>query len=174
MNAKVILVAIILIGLFSCQKEEESVNFEKIEFKNLRTNPNNYFTLVDIQREIIKYEDPKGGIDTLGETKLFYADILLTDRNWETSYMMWKHGRTDFSYAHSSEFDVMVVLTKPDYMVFDQMFIIYNRVRKEIPVNFVSIKLTEVDVMRRVLRITYNNSWTRTGDIPDETEEFSF
>lgn len=171
---KIIFVLIAIFSLFACQKENEVFNFEKVEFKDLRTNPSNWFTRVDLPREIIKYEDRGGWVDTLGVTQLFYDNVLLTTRNWETSYMLSKHGKTNFSYAHSSKFEAIMVLTKPDYLTFDQMFIIYNHVRKEFPVNFITIKLAEIDLDHRILRVVYNNSWARTGDIPDKTEEFNF
>jgi hypothetical protein len=164
-------VFILLIGLFSCQKEYD-INFKMIDFNNLRTKEYNLLTFIDNPRQIIKYDDHGGWVDTLGETKLFFRGDLLAYRNWETTYMSSAHHKTDILYANCD--DVVLVLIRPDYMFCDRMYVVGNNLKKEFYVTIGEIKLAEIDEGQRVIRITYNNSWTRTGPLPDEVEEFNY
>lgn len=163
---------ILIIGLFSCQKEEEFFNSQVINFKDLRSEQHGLLTLVDIPREIQFIADHGNTPDTVGETELFFEGDLLSHRNWETTYMSPLHKKTDFSYAYYN--DVMIVIVKPDYIFSDRLYIICNGVTKEFPVSIGEIKSSEIDLNRHILRVTYNNSWIRTGEIPDETSEFKF
>jgi hypothetical protein len=172
MKAKLFLVLIILIGLFSCQKDEASVSFETVGFKNLRSDSYGLLTLVDSPRQILKYDDLGGALDTIGETKLFYRGDLISHRNWETTYMSSIHHKTDVLYSFND--DVMIVLIRPDYLFSDRLLILNYDFKKEFNVVIGEIKLAEIDLARRVLRITHNNSWARTGEIPDETSEFEY
>lgn len=171
MKTKLFLVFILLIGLFSCQKEND-INFKLIDFNNLRTKDYGLLTIIDNPRQIIKYDDHGGWIDTLGETELFFRGDLLAHRNWETTYMSSVHHKTDILYSNCD--DVVVILIRPDYMFCDRMYVVGNDFKKEFYVTIGEIKLAEIDEVRRVIRITYNNSWTRTGPLPNETEEFYY
>lgn len=169
---KFIILMIVIFGTFACQKEKEFSNFEKVEFKDLRAVQHGLLTLVDLPREIQLLSDRGNRPDTLGETKLFFNGNLLSHRNWETTYMNPLHKKTDFNYAYQK--DIMIVMVKPDYVFFDRLYIICNGVTKEFPFTVVEIKNAEINLSERVLKITFNNSWARTGPIPDETKNFNY
>jgi hypothetical protein len=128
--------------------------------------------LVDIPREVQFITDHGNLPDTVGETELFFDGNLLSHRHWETTYMSPLHKKTDFSYAYFQ--DVMVVLVRPDYIFYDRLYVIYDGVTKEFPAVIGEIKSSEIDLPGRILRITHNDSWIRTGEVPDETSEFKF
>lgn len=172
MKTKLFLVLILLIGLFSCQKEEDIPNFETVSFKNLRSSPYGLLTLVDSPRQILKYEDYGGLVDTLGETKLFFKGDLISHRDWETTYMSPVHYKTDILYTFHD--DVVIVIIRPDYIFCDRIYVLSNNFKKEFYVAIGEIKSAEIDLARRILKITHNDSWIRTGEMPNETEEFYY
>lgn len=172
MKAKLFLVLILLIGLFSCQKEMDVFNSEKVVFKNLRSEPHGLLTIVDVPREVQFIVDHGNMPDTVGETELFFKGDLLSHRNWETTYMTPLHKKTDFLYVYYQ--GIMMVIVKPDYIFSDRLYVVCDGITKDFSASIGEIKSSEVDLARRTLRITYNNSWIRTGEIPDETEEFKF
>jgi|GEM_PF-2652202 len=168
----VIFILVMFIGLLSCRKEVEIPNFETIEFKNARLEPGGLLTIVDTPRKIIPYTDYGGWVDTLGETKVFLHSDLWIDRDWATTYMSSKHVKTMIFYALKD--DVVIALVASDVPFFDRLYIYKTGIKKEFPFHVVAIIKTEIDLDRRVLRITHNDSWVRTGPIPNETDEFKY
>lgn len=170
---KVIFVVLIFVTVFmACQKEVEIPNFETIEFKDARLESGGLLTIVDIPREIIQYTDHGDWVDTLGETKVFLHSNLWIDRDWATTYMSPKHSKTMIFYALKDR--VVVALVASDVPFFDRLYIYNDGVKKELPFNMVAIVKAEIDLGRRVLRITHNDSWIRTGPIPDKIDEFEY
>lgn len=172
MKSRLFLALILIIGLFSCEKDDSSENFQILEFKNLRLEPHSSLTLVDSPRTALWYEDHGGIADTLGETKLFYRGDLIAHRDWETTYMSPLHYKTEVLYTFGNE--VMVVLIHPDYSFSDRLYVMNNSFKKEFFVTIGEIKLVEIDEARRILRITHNDAWIRTGPLSDETQEFNY
>lgn len=188
MITKVFLLIILAASVWACEKEDESFNFKTMELKDLRTDNDNLFSLVDIPREIIRHEDYGGKLDTVGESKLFLRGDLIVDREWEVPYGITHpfYKKTDFLYSSFfySESVVIVILVKPGYIFSDRLYISHTSnlinfpvnkgVIKEFPVVIGEIKKARIDPVRKVLRITYNNSWNFMPDLSDETRDFYF
>lgn len=168
---KLVFFVLVSITVFACRKEEVS-NFETIVFKDARLELGGLLTIVDAPREIIKYTDHGGLIDTLGETKVFLHSDLWIDRDWATTYMSSKHSKTKIFYALKD--NVVVALVASDLLFFDRLYVYNAGTKKEFPFSSVTILKTEIDLDRRVLRITHNDTWTRTGPMPDKVEEFDY
>lgn len=162
-----------MFAIFSCQKEKDDLtDFKAIAFDDLRIKSHGLLTLVDITRQIVEYEDEGGGVDTLGESELFFRGDLISHRNWETTYMSPIHYKTDVLYSYHE--GIMIIMIKPDYVFCDRIYILSDSFKKEFYVNVGEIKSAQIDVARRILRITYNNSGITTGPIPDKTEDFYY
>ena len=172
MKKIVFFVLIFVTVLIACQKEVEISKFETIEFKNARLESGGLLTIVDTPRQIMQYTDHGGMIDTLGETKVFLHSDLWINRDWATTYMSSKHSKTMIYYAFKDH--VVVALVASDVPFFDRLYIYNDGVKKEFPFYMVAIIKTEIDLDNKVLRITHNDSWTRTGPIPNETNEFKY
>lgn len=172
MKKVVFVILIVTVVLIACQKETEVVNFETIEFQDARLEPGGLLTIVDTPRKIIPYTDYGGWVDTLGETKVFLHSDLWINRDWATTYMSSEHVKTMIFYALKD--DVVIALVASDVPFFDRLYIYKAGIKKEFPFHVVAIIKTEIDLGRKVLRITHNDSWIRTGPIPNETNEVEY
>lgn len=172
MKKTLFVILILAISLIACQKELETLNFETLELKNARLEPGGLLTIVDTPREIIQYTDKGNWVDTLGETKVFLHSDLWFYRDWATTYMSSKHSKTNIFYVLKDH--VVVALVASDVMFFNRLYVYNDGIKKEFPISAVTIIKTEIDLDRRVLKITHNDTWIRSGPMPDITEEFNY
>lgn len=172
MRKTMFLLVIFSVMLISCKKEIEPDYYKSINFDNLRNKPYSLLTIVDKTQQIITLEGNSGLKDSIGETVVFFRNDLLVSYNWEKPYMSPFHSKTDIFYAYNN--DVVIVLIRPGPLFFDRMYIINHYLKEEFKVNFGQIKSAEINIVHKVVRITYNNSWTRSGPVADGTKEFNY
>lgn len=168
---KLSVLLLLLVSLFGCKKEDAGPDFKSMTVLDLRANNNlTPLVLVDFVGEITVVSDATPILyDTLGRTEVRFAGNTIFDYSWEHGYMSSLSSRTRVMFSSSEE--VYVVFIAGSDVFFNEVAIISNAgtLLKKAEFSAVSIKKVEIDGTNRRVRVTSNNSWTRTEELPDGT-----
>jgi hypothetical protein len=160
----------------SCEKEDADHDFKTMAVLDLRTNSNlTPLTLFDFIEEIIAIPGTDPILyDTLGRTEVCFNGDIIFDYSWKHGYMSAISLRTRVMFSSSD--NIYVVFIANSDIFFNEIAIINSTgtLLKKADFSTVSIKKVEIDEVSRKLRITINNSWSRTGESSDDVKIINY
>jgi hypothetical protein len=173
---KLSVLLLLLVSLISCEKEDVDQDFKSMAVLDLRAN-NNFapLALVDFVGEVIAVPGTNPILyDTLGRTEVRFNGDLIFDYPWQHGYMSSISLRTRVVFSSSE--NIYVVFIANSDIFFNEIAIINSTgtLLKKADFSTVSIKKVEIDEVSRKLRITINNSWSRTGESSDDVKIINY
>lgn len=149
-----------------------SAQFKELKFRDLREEKSQVFSFIDYPTEIVHYRGYQEFKDTLGETEIFFGQTLLACYSWEPGYMgLPMHIKTNFMWSFADGASILLI---SQGIKFTEMVIVKNKRIRKFDIDFVRIKKVEVDIKKRVLKITYNNTRDLYRYISDQTTNFIY